>query len=175
MLSSGVTDRVLERGQPAAQLSSMATAPLRSTRLNTVVDWSRLAPSACRWVGDATHVMAMSQVVVKERVDPGSGVLKTVEVPDHLDVLARMACGAQAHMVFSAATGEWCVCVGGGGGGALGRREVLERNVLPCPCALVLSAATGACLRVSNSPGSGGGLRTWILCPAGCASWLVGV
>ena len=30
MLSSGVTDRVLERGQPAAQLSSMATAPLRT-------------------------------------------------------------------------------------------------------------------------------------------------
>lgn len=37
------------------------------------------------------------------------------QVPDHVDVLAEMSCGAQAHMVFSAVTGAWCGLQGLGG------------------------------------------------------------
>ncbi|KAL6772049.1 hypothetical protein ACKKBG_A28760 [Auxenochlorella protothecoides x Auxenochlorella symbiontica] len=58
-----------------------------------------------RWVGHASSVMAMGQTVVKWRTDPATSALRGVEVPDHLDVLARMACGAQAHLLLSAVAG----------------------------------------------------------------------
>ena len=57
-----------------------------------------------RWVGPATRVMAMAKVNVKERRD-GGGTLRTVTVPDHVDIICEMACGAQAHLSFSAVTG----------------------------------------------------------------------
>ena len=57
-----------------------------------------------RWVGRATSVMAMSKINVPYRNDE-SGTRQTVTIPDHVDVLCRLANGAQAHMKFSAATG----------------------------------------------------------------------
>ena len=57
-----------------------------------------------RWVGPATRVMAMTKVNVKERLD-ASGTLRTIPVPDHVDIICEMACGAQAHLSFSAVTG----------------------------------------------------------------------
>jgi predicted dehydrogenase len=58
-----------------------------------------------RWVGEATRVMAMGRVFVKQRRDE-HGHLRAVRVPEHLDVIADMACGAQAHLQFSAVTGQ---------------------------------------------------------------------
>ena len=58
-----------------------------------------------RWVGHAEEVTALGQTVIKMRQDPATGQLRTAQVPDHVDVLARMACGAQAHMVISAVAG----------------------------------------------------------------------
>ncbi|GBD11299.1 1,5-anhydro-D-fructose reductase [bacterium HR23] len=57
-----------------------------------------------RWIGPATKVMAMTKVVVKQRRD-GEGLLRAVEVPDHVDILCEFACGAQGHLRFSAVTG----------------------------------------------------------------------
>ena len=57
-----------------------------------------------RWVGEAKTVRAMTRVSVKQRKN-SSGVMKTVSVPDHVDILAEMACGAQARFQFSAVTG----------------------------------------------------------------------
>ena len=57
-----------------------------------------------RWVGPASRVMAMTKVNVPRRVDEAGGT-RVVSVPDHVDVLCEMACGAQAHMRFSAVTG----------------------------------------------------------------------
>jgi predicted dehydrogenase len=57
-----------------------------------------------RWIGEAKSVTAMTRVNVKQRKDT-DGVLKTVLVPDHVDVVADMASGAQAHYQFSAVTG----------------------------------------------------------------------
>jgi predicted dehydrogenase len=57
-----------------------------------------------RWVGEAETVRAMTRVSVKQRRN-SSGVMKTVSVPDHVDILAEMACGAQARFQFSAVTG----------------------------------------------------------------------
>ena len=58
-----------------------------------------------RWVGEATRVMAMGKTLVKTRQDPQRGTLRAVRIPDHLDVIADMACGAQAHFSFSQVTG----------------------------------------------------------------------
>jgi len=57
-----------------------------------------------RWVGEATRVMAMGQTVVKMRQDE-RGRMKAVRIPDHLDIMAEMACGAQAHFQLSSLTG----------------------------------------------------------------------
>jgi hypothetical protein len=55
-----------------------------------------------RWVGDATQVMAMGQTFVKTRCDPQKGgCLETLRIPDHLDVIATLGCGAQLHMLIS--------------------------------------------------------------------------
>ena len=50
-----------------------------------------------RWVGEAVSVIAMGQAFANPLKSADSGKLAAVQVPDHLDVVARMACGAQAH------------------------------------------------------------------------------
>lgn len=58
-----------------------------------------------RWLGEATRVTAMGRVFVKQRRDD-SGALRAVRVPEHVDVVAELACGAQAHIQVSAVTGH---------------------------------------------------------------------
>ena len=60
--------------------------------------------TAMRWVGEASEVMAMGTVTVPWRIDD-SGRSRAVRVPDHIDVVARMACGAQALFHLSEVTG----------------------------------------------------------------------
>jgi predicted dehydrogenase len=57
-----------------------------------------------RWVGEATRVMAMTKVNVPQRRDE-NGNLRTVTIPDHVDILCELANGAQAHMRLSAVAG----------------------------------------------------------------------
>ena len=57
-----------------------------------------------RWVGEATGVTAMGKTFVRMRKDT-SGVLRAVRIPEHLDVVADMACGAQAHFQISTVAG----------------------------------------------------------------------
>ena len=47
----------------------------------------------------------MGKVVTKVRRD-AAGRPRGVTIPDHLDILAEMACGAQAHFVISSVAGE---------------------------------------------------------------------
>ena len=58
-----------------------------------------------RWVGDATAVVARGQTYVKMRRDPQSNQLKAVRIPEHITILADMACGAQATISVSQVTG----------------------------------------------------------------------
>ena len=58
-----------------------------------------------RWVGEATRVLALGKTYVKMRPDPNSGTLRAVRIPEHLDVIADMACGAQAHFGVSQVSG----------------------------------------------------------------------
>ncbi len=60
--------------------------------------------SLARWVGHARAVTAMRKICVKRRPRTGGGGM-AIRVADHVDVLADMVCGAQAHMRFSAVTG----------------------------------------------------------------------
>lgn len=60
--------------------------------------------TAMRWVGEASEVMAMGTVTVPWRADD-AGRMRAVLVPDHIDVVARMACGAQALFHVSEVTG----------------------------------------------------------------------
>jgi len=57
-----------------------------------------------RWVGEAKRVTALGKTFVPMRRD-ASGNLKAVRIPDHLEVVAEMACGAIAHFQISAVTG----------------------------------------------------------------------
>jgi len=57
-----------------------------------------------RWVGEATRVLASGKTFGKMRKDAG-GTMRAVRVPEHLDVIADMACGAQAHFRISNVAG----------------------------------------------------------------------
>ena len=57
-----------------------------------------------RWVGEAKRVTAMGKTFVPMRRD-ASGNLRAVRIPDHLEVVAEMVCGALAHFQISAVTG----------------------------------------------------------------------
>ncbi|MEE2911392.1 MAG: Gfo/Idh/MocA family oxidoreductase [Candidatus Poribacteria bacterium] len=57
-----------------------------------------------RWVGTAKRISAMGKTFVKNRIDE-HGIRQAVHVPDHIDVLADMACGAQLHMQISSVAG----------------------------------------------------------------------
>lgn len=57
-----------------------------------------------RWVGEATRVTAMGKTFVSMRRN-AEGVMRAVRVPEQVDVIADMACGAQAHLQFSNVTG----------------------------------------------------------------------
>jgi predicted dehydrogenase len=59
-----------------------------------------------RWVGEATRIMAMGKTFVKLRAQAGVSARQSVIIPEHIDVLADMACGAQAHFCSTRAAGH---------------------------------------------------------------------
>lgn len=58
-----------------------------------------------RWVGHARTVLAGTKHVVKLRPHPDGNRVVAIGVPDHVDIIANMECGAQARMQFSAVLG----------------------------------------------------------------------
>lgn len=58
-----------------------------------------------RWLGEATHLSAKGRVFATQRPDTASGELVSIRIPEHIQVLADMACGAQASFTISAVTG----------------------------------------------------------------------
>ena len=57
-----------------------------------------------RWVGEATRIMAMGKTFVKMRPDT-EGVMRAVRIPEHIDVVGDLACGAQLHLQVSNVAG----------------------------------------------------------------------
>lgn len=76
-----------------------------------------------RCVGHATRVMASGETFVKMRKD-GAGGLAAVRVPEHLDILADMACGAKLHVQQSDVT----ALMEGGGTYFFGSEGTLRLN-----------------------------------------------
>jgi len=60
--------------------------------------------SMMRWVGRGTRVMAMAKTHVPFRRD-GTGQPRSVQIPDHFDILYELPNGAQVHMRMSETTG----------------------------------------------------------------------
>ena len=58
-----------------------------------------------RWVGEANQVMAAGRVFVKMRKDPSTGSMRAVQIPEHVNVIAEMDCGAQASLWISDVAG----------------------------------------------------------------------
>lgn len=57
-----------------------------------------------RWIGPATSVQAAGKIFTDRRNDRDGNSL-TVEIPEHLDIVADMECGAQLSMNLSQVTG----------------------------------------------------------------------
>ncbi|HLV35919.1 MAG TPA: Gfo/Idh/MocA family oxidoreductase [Spirillospora sp.] len=57
-----------------------------------------------RWVGEAAEVTAMGTVFTRMRRD-AAGRLRPVRVPEHIDVVGSMICGAQMRLTISSVTG----------------------------------------------------------------------
>ena len=57
-----------------------------------------------RWVGTAKRILAMGKTFVKTRTDEHD-TRQAVQIPEHIDVIGNMACGAQLHMQISTVTG----------------------------------------------------------------------
>ena len=57
-----------------------------------------------RWVGEATEIMAMGKTYVRMRKD-ADGVMRPIRIPQHIDIVGDMACGAQLHIQVSTVAG----------------------------------------------------------------------
>ena len=58
-----------------------------------------------RWVGEAVRVMAQGKTFVKMRHNPATNHMKVARVPEHIDIIMDLACGAQGYMMISAVQG----------------------------------------------------------------------
>lgn len=85
----------------AAPLHWRQDAALSGSNMLTLGIWYE---TAMRWVGPARRVSATARVCVPQRPTPDGG-LREVAIPDHVEVLADLECGAAAHFRFSAVTG----------------------------------------------------------------------
>eukprot|EP01102_Stenamoeba_stenopodia_P005348 TRINITY_DN1594_c0_g1_i1.p1 TRINITY_DN1594_c0_g1~~TRINITY_DN1594_c0_g1_i1.p1 ORF type:complete len:353 (+),score=62.49 TRINITY_DN1594_c0_g1_i1:127-1185(+) len=70
-----------------------------------VMDMGIWVEALHRWIGPAKSLVASATTVTKTRIDSDSNAPVGVQVPEHLDILADMACGAKAHFLFSSVLG----------------------------------------------------------------------
>jgi predicted dehydrogenase len=67
---------------------------------NNILNMGIWYEAMMRWLGSATRVMAMGKIVVPQRRDE-AGVMRAVQVPDHVEILANFGVGPVARMRFS--------------------------------------------------------------------------
>lgn len=61
--------------------------------------------ASMRWVGPASRVFARTRICVAQRRDADSGAMVSVDVPDHVEILADLESGGLATYTFSTVTG----------------------------------------------------------------------
>lgn len=86
---------------PAAPLSWRQDADLSGLNVMSLGIWYE---SLMRWIGEATNVVAKGRTFITQRLG-ADGRLHNVRVPEHICVLADMACGAQASFTVSSVCG----------------------------------------------------------------------
>ncbi len=87
---------------PAAPLHWRHRQDLNGLNILTMGIWYE---AAMRWVGPAAGVFARTRICTTERRDPETGDMLSVDSPDHVNIVADLACGAQATYEFSAVCG----------------------------------------------------------------------
>ena len=70
---------------------------------NNILNMGIWYETMMRWVGPVKSVMAMTKIAVPKRKDE-TGAWHEVKVPDHVDILARLASTGVAHLRFSSLT-----------------------------------------------------------------------
>ena len=70
---------------------------------NNILNMGIWYETMMRWVGPLKNVTAMTRIAVPQRKD-ASGAMHEVKVPDHVDILGRLAGDGIAHLRFSALT-----------------------------------------------------------------------
>ena len=86
---------------PMAPLNWRQDADLSGLNIMTMGIWYE---GLLRWIGPAAAVTALTRVNVKRRRDAQGG-MRTITVPDHVEVLAEMAAGPLLHMRVSTVSG----------------------------------------------------------------------
>jgi len=87
---------------PDAPLSWRQDAELSGLNVMSLGIWYE---AVMRWVGEASSVVAMGKTYIKMRCSPQSEELKSVRIPEHINVIAEMVCGAQLSMSISSVAG----------------------------------------------------------------------
>tara|TARA_B100000029_G_scaffold501287_1_gene574408 strand:+ start:13477 stop:14508 length:1032 start_codon:yes stop_codon:yes gene_type:complete len=58
-----------------------------------------------RWVGDPLRIFAQGKTFTKMRKDNDTGVMRAIRVPEHIDILMDLICGAQGYLKVSTVQG----------------------------------------------------------------------
>ncbi|HEV8717261.1 MAG TPA: Gfo/Idh/MocA family oxidoreductase, partial [Candidatus Binatia bacterium] len=101
---SAMTVRGITPGfaNPEAPLHWRQRQDLSGLNILTMGIWYE---AVMRWVGPAARVFARTRIYTPQRRDPETGAMGTVDVPDHVDIVADLAGGAQATYQFSTVCG----------------------------------------------------------------------
>ena len=70
---------------------------------NNILSMGIWYEAVMRWIGEAKSVFAVAKSVVPFKFDQEIGDVKASSIPDHVDIIAAMACGSQLHMQLSGA------------------------------------------------------------------------
>ena len=87
---------------PAAPLTWRQDKDLSGLNVMSLGIWYE---AILRWVGEAERVSAMGKSAISMRRDDEAGRLRNARVPEHITVMADMACGAQATISISTLAG----------------------------------------------------------------------
>lgn len=101
LLAVEIVDSAGSFVNPDAPLTWRQDADLSGMNIMAMGIWYE---ALLRWIGPAVRVLAVGRTFVPLRQD-AAGQPRAVAIPDHLSIIADMACGAQAHMTFSAVMG----------------------------------------------------------------------
>lgn len=100
LLAVEITDRT-GFADPAAARTWRQTTEISGVNMMTLGIWYE---PLLRWVGEASWVMAAGTIVNARR--PGDHGVETVDVPDHLEVIGALTCGAQLRIGISQVIGH---------------------------------------------------------------------